>query len=515
MYQNLRDLLEHAVQTNGNGIFVKSKKNGEIIDYTYSRFYSDVRNTANAILCLDDIRVGLISENCYEWLVAYLSVVNSGLTLVPIDVNISEKSLRNVINMSDINTLIISEKCYLRLKSEGYSFDELKNVYLINVIEDVDHLRLEDLTEQGRKEENLYENIVLDEDATAVIIFTSGTTSDPKGVMISHRNLATNCEGTADGIKLEKNTKAFTILPLFHSYACMTDFLYTIYRCSTMCICSDLRYVYEELKEYEPDYIFMVPLFLNQFLPKIHASIVKCNNNISEGVYSVFGKNIKSLFCGGAPLNAEIVKKYSEYGITVVGGYGTTECSPLIAVHISGEENDISSVGKSIICNDVRIVNGEIQVKGTNVTKGYYKRDDLTREAFDGEWFKTGDAGYIDEKGQIFITGRLKNVIILDNGKNIYPEEIEEILQTYEEVEECIVFQDVNKKKQSVVAVVFYFGDLDQNNELAEFIINDINMRLPSYMAITNYYLSSTPLVKTSSNKINRNMVIKNIHSIR
>ena len=385
----------------------------------------------------------------------------------------------------------------------------------------------------------------------ASIIFTSGTTSSSKAVMLSNRNIATNLYDLLRVEKIYPEDRNLVFLPLHHTYGSSVMIIGHAVIGAEIYISSGIRYVQKELREQKPGHLVLVPLYLETFYRRIMANLkekgkeqlvermIKVSNGLRKAgidrrstffkeIRAAFGGELKTVITGGAPVNPQILEFFDAIGISTLNGYGITECAPLISVVPINEKNNPASCGKLMPGMQIRIEKekeednfGEIVVKGGNVMLGYYKNEEETAKVLSEDgWFKTGDYGYVDKEGYLYITGRKKNVIVLQGGKNVFPEEIEEYLENVPVIEEVVVIGDENKETGvvSVVALVYPNQEeceklgLAEKKDIEAYLhdkVQEINKRLASYKHITKVELRDEPFEKTTSRKIKRHVIKK------
>ena len=458
--------------------------------------------------------IGILSENSLNWCIAYFGICNSGNVVVALDKNEDKETLHNLIRFSDCKAVFYSNKCKKLIEDiEGIDFFELDK---INEYLDIGRK----LTEEGNKQ---FGDIVIDKDDLASIVFTSGTTADKRAVMLSHGNLTSDTVYTCRNV-YARNTQI--LLPLHHTFAWASGlfalFLYGV----DAHISSDLKRIMKDLKNNKPQNISVVPMMAEMLYKNIISNVKKQNKEkqfnrmisisnflmklgidlrrkIFKQIHETFGGELETIICGGAALDKDIEQALYDIGFTVISGYGITECSPVVAVN---RNNDFrfGSVGRILGCNEVRIDDpdekgiGEILVSGTNVMKGYYKDEKATSEAFDGRWFKTGDYGYIDEDGYLFVTGRKKNLIVLANGENVSAEEIEMKLMKIEYVKEVLVYEE----NQKIVAE--FYIDYKISKKTLDEDVEKYNRSVPLYKNISYIKIRDIPFEKTTTMKIKR-----------
>lgn len=424
----------------------------------------------------------------------------------------------------------------------------LKYFILMDDIKTEEFISYKELVEEGKTLLNdgnkEFTDAKIDNNAMSIILFTSGTTADSKAVMLSHHNICSNIMATCSTVKVKQNDLTLSFLPLHHTYECTIGFLVIIYRGACIVHSQGLKYLMSELKEVGPTIMVCVPLLFENMHKKvieqaekrgmlnklkkaldINRILLKLKINISKtlfkDVYKNFGNNIRLFICGASALDAQVSKDFNAMGIKLLQGYGLTETSPLVA---GGTDKHVrfDAPGRPLPNVDVRIDNpsedgiGEIVVKGPNVMLGYYKNPEASAEVLKDGWFYTGDLGFIDKDGTIVITGRKKSVIVLKNGKNVFPEELETLLNRYEFVKESFIWGDESEDDHSTIVAAKIvpnfdklkevFGNLTdlQIKEKIKNIIKSVNSKIPSYKAIREFSISATELIKTTTQKIKR-----------
>ena len=377
-----------------------------------------------------------------------------------------------------------------------------------------------------------------------MLVYTSGTTGNSKGVMLTEHNLKS---GIYYGLQSSKILgSCLSVLPYHHTYEAVPGILVAIHHRATLCINDKLTNVLKNLNTFKPEYIYLVPAFAELFYKRIWATLkekkidklfkvmiavsnglrkvgIDIRRKLFKSVIDNFGGNLQEIVCGGAPIRAEVGKFFDDIGIILFNGYGITECSPLVSVN-RVECNDPRTVGMVLPCIDIKIENpdddgiGEICVKGDVVMLGYYKESGLTKEVLsDDGWFNTGDYGYMNKMGLLVITGRKKNLIVLSNGKNIYPEEIEEYIQGIDYVKEVVIYsvKDENGLEDALCAEVFpdyeasAVAECENLEEMLKKDINECTAVLPVYKRVSKVKIRKEPFIKNSSNKIKRNLIEK------
>jgi long-chain acyl-CoA synthetase len=455
--------------------------------------------------------------------------------IVPIDKELSNEEIKNIIIDSEAKAFIYS--------------DDYKDVaeYIKNSDATIHHfINMNNLPELITKGNNLINhgdksviNMVIDNKALAAIIYTSGTTGAAKGVMLSHNSIVSDAVAACRYVYFQGSN--MLVLPLHHSFAFTAAVVAVLIEGSEICINKSLKNVLTDMVKYKPHNMFLVPLFVETFYKKIWESAKKkgkdkmlkklvavsdmllkvgidLRRTLFKSILQAFGGNLKLIVCGGAPLDATYVKGLRSFGINVLNGYGITECSPVVSVNRNNYYRD-GSVGLVLPGVDVKIEqpneygHGEIYVKGDIIMLGYYRNEQATKDTFDSEWFKTGDLGFVDADGFLYVTGRIKNLIILSNGKNISPEELELELLNIPLIKEIIVRQEISAKGCSDVIIAEIFPDndvavsqgADNIKECIDQAIADFNKNNPPYKRIQRIILRDVEFPKTTTKKIKRN----------
>ncbi|MBQ3074564.1 MAG: AMP-binding protein [Clostridia bacterium] len=519
----------------------------EIVEVNYKTFGEDVRALGSALsdLGVDKEHIAIVAENSYNWINVYLSVLCSRGVYLPVDKELPAEDMLYVLNNGDAKILFYSKR-FEKLFQEKRA--ELTGIrYFIGFDREEDEgefLSFAKLMEKGRKlladgyTEYTDNMTASDPEKMKMLVYTSGTTGIAKGVMLSEKNLV--CE-VYHGLQVaDILTVGLSVLPYHHTYEAVVGILVYLHRHAVTCINDSLAAILKNLKTYQPDYIYLVPAFLEMFYKKIRANMeekgkwetfqkgakisklllklgIDVRRKLFKELHEVFGGNLRLMVVGAAPLRSEVINFFETVGITVCQGYGITECSPLVSVNRNNKYADPETVGMPLPCLEVRIDNpaedgtGEICVKGKTVMLGYYKNEEETNRVMVDGWFHTGDLGKIDERGYLSITGRCKNLIVLDNGKNVYPEEIENYIMLIPYVAEVIVkgIKDDNEKTV-LLAEVFLNKDKVKEMEKAPDeaqLLSDIRIQteaLPMYKQVTRVKIRDTEFEKTTTKKIRR-----------
>ncbi|MDD4493511.1 MAG: AMP-binding protein [Eubacteriales bacterium] len=516
---NLKEFALYCASTYKDRIAFQFEQDSDISKVSFQELLDDINALGTALhhLGLQGAKIALIGENSYQWILSYFAIVNGGNVVVPLDMETPEDDLAALLINTEISCVICSEKCFVKVQRIKRSF----NFQLLYVFEkDISNLVLHG-KELVKKGERSFIDYTVQDDLCSAILYTSGTTSKPKGVMLSHKNIA------ADAVVSIRNVffagTSILVLPLYHTFSFTASVLCVMLSGRTISINRNLKELKSDFEKYQPQNLVLVPMIVESLYKQIWIQAKKKNKDktlrkfiaisiallkikidlrriLFSSVCKSFGGKLEFIISGGAPLQDKYVKGFRELGIQVLNGYGITECSPVLSVNRNHHFRD-HSVGQVLDGIDIKIVDDEILVKGDIVTLGYYKDESQTDKAFDNEWFKTGDLGYLDDDGFLYITGRKKNLIILSNGKNISPEELEEHLYKLDYVKEVVVSQNGNQ-----IEAELYFAD--ENAELyrqkIEKDLEIINSTLPIYKNISKVIIRGTEFPKTSTKKIRR-----------
>lgn len=511
--KDLKELVEFCAKEFGEKkAFWYREKNNEIVK-SFTEFASDVEALGTYFLSkgYKDAHIALMGENCYEWIVAYFAVVNGGNVIVPIDKENVAKDVKFQLTQSDTQLFLYS--------------DTYADIADYCDIDSINFRSFEQLIAKGKElianGNTSFRDTVIDNERMCAIVFTSGTTSDPKGVMLSHKGLATDAVISSKNLFVPEGT--VSLLPLYHTFGFMACVLCQMLRGWPVYINTSLKRAFDDIKYAQPKHISVVPMLLVVIYNKIWSNVraggkekifkimIKISNallkvgidirrKVFKQVFDAFGGNLEMLITGGSSIDEKYIKGFRDIGITVTNGYGITECSPIVST-MRNEHYAPKSVGAIHPELEARVVDGEIQIKGPTVFMGYYKNESATEAAFDGEWFRTGDLGSIDDDGLLYIDGRKKNLIILSNGKNVVPEELESILMNNaEEIKEVLVYGQDDK----IVAEIYPDKEIEDVEKIINTKINEINQKLPSFKRIATVKFTDEEFPKTTTKKIKR-----------
>lgn len=468
-----------------------------------SKTYSDLKNDSECFSAALDLygeqkkHIAVLGATSYAWVVAYMGIVNSGSVAVPIDAQLPAEEVCDLLNRAEVTTLVFDE-------SKAQAASEAKKLcpglkFVISMTEESSVEGTLSFWKLIGEQKPGYDYEPLPEDL-ATIMFTSGTTGKSKGVMLTHRNLAENA--TCLDMRIEPGTVIMSVLPIHHAYCLSMDILKALSLGSVICINDSLLRVAKNIKLFEPNMILMVPLMIESLAKKLEdaawmpASIVKAK---------VFGKQFHTICSGGAYLNPVYIEIFKKYGITILQGYGMTECSPVISTNLSWNNKE-GSVGKLMPNCQAKTVDEELWVKGSSVMQGYYHMPEETAEALEDGWLKTGDLGYVDEEGFVFLTGRKKNLIITPNGENVSPEEIENKLSEDRLVQEVLV----RDREGMIEAEIFPDYEYAAKKKIKDIpgelqkMLDAYNQKAPLYKRVFGLKLREKEFEKNTTKKIKR-----------
>ncbi len=560
-YQTIKEIFTRSKEVYANNVFMLEKFNPkeEFKQITYTEFADDVIALGTALTQkyhLKEERVVIIGENTYNWYVSYMAMLCGVGIAVPVDKELPANEIENVIRRSRASAVIYSTKKKEVIKKVEDKLPEVKYFIQMNNEDTLDgrDIGFDTIVKEGKDlvkaGDNSFMEIVIDPDAFKVLIFTSGTTSNSKGVMISNKNLAQNVNAVSAYVKLYEHDRLFSVLPLHHTYESSIGFLLPMANGCSVAICQGLKHIVPDLKETKPTALLAVPLLIENLYKKINATIQKSGKaglvnsmihitNALKGVgvdikkkvfneiYENLGGKLRIIVSAAAPIDPKVGKWVQDIGISFLQGYGLTETAPIAA--LTPEFNPkVGSAGKAVICAEIKIDHpnekkeGEVLIKSDTLMLGYYEDEEATNEVIEvdengNRWFHSGDVGYLDEEGFLYITGRTKNVIVTQNGKNIYPEEIELLLGDIPEIAECMVYGKEQKGEKELlisVKVIPNYEEIEARHgkDLTEEQIYNIlweqikmiNKKSPSYKAIKNLEIKKDEFVKTTTMKIKR-----------
>ena len=559
-FENIKEIIYHSATVYSDNIAfstkIKNSGNVEYINHTYSDLLEDINSFGTALYRhgLQNKRVAVVGHNSYEWAVAHLSNLLGGIVSVPLDKGLQLGELESSLIRSRVQAIVFDEKLKDVIK-EIKRNNKTSIKYYICTSKIPDFLYFYDLLSNGRDDIEKgyleYVNHKVDSYKMSILLFTSGTTSKSKAVMLNQYGIATNVYDMQLVESFYDDDVNIAFLPYHHIFG-STGMLIMLASGVKTVFPDGLKYIQKNLVEYKVSVFVGVPVLIDKmhstiikelekqgktklinFMIKFSNALMKLHIDIRRILFkpliNALGGNMRFIISGGAPLDKKVAKWFNDIGIHLVQGYGLTETSPVI----SAEDDTFiryGSVGKIMKSVEVKIEDkdangiGEIVVKGPNVMLGYYNEPELTKEVLENGWFHTGDLGYIDADGFLFITGRKKNLIVLKNGKKVFPEELEILINRLDGVEESFVYglpdkEDLNNVKVAVkivyneVAIKMKYPDINEQ-ELHDIFwtkIKEINKTLPMYKYIKHLDLSREPLVKTTTNKVKRDEELKKV----
>lgn len=557
-YKTVKEIFKRSIEKYKDNIYILERPNhdhkAKFEEFTYERFGNDAINLGTGLmkyLNLSNERIIIIGENTYYWYVSYFSILCGVGIAVLVDKELPNNEIENVIKRSHAAAVIYSKKKKDAIDKIKDNLPMVKYFIEMNSNDGVqgrdvgiEHVIAEGkkLTDAGNTE---YMDVEIDPEEFKFLIFTSGTTSQAKGVMLCHRNLAENVNAVSKYVKLYERDRFFSVLPLHHTYESSIGALLPFANGSSVAICGGLRYIVPDMQEAKPTAMLAVPLLVESLYKKINQSIEKSGKaglvnsmihltnalksvgidikrKVFKEIYDNLGGNMRIIVSAAAPIDKKIGKWVQDIGIEFLQGYGLTETAPIAALTPECDPR-VGSVGLPVNCAQIKIHNpnengeGEIWIKSQTLMLGYYEDEEATKEVVHDGWFNSGDIGYQDKDGYVYVTGRSKNVIVTQNGKNIYPEEIELLLSKIPEIQECMVYgKEVEGEKELIISVKvipnmeeienLHGKDLSEE-EIHKIIwnkIKEVNKSLTSYKAIKNLEIKHDEFAKTTTMKIKR-----------
>lgn len=496
----IREILVNSEKKFGSEDAIRYKVKKDTIA---SKSYTDLKKDSESFSCAiknlgeQGNHIALTGMTSYEWLVSYFGIVNGGNIAVPLDVSLPAEEMCDLIDRSDSTVLVLDEirpdvKAMVKQKCP-------KLKYVISIQKDKSDENELSFWQLLKENEGEFDFSAKPEDL-CTIMFTSGTTGKSKGVMLTQKNMAENA--TCLDMKIPPRTVVLSVLPIHHAYCLSMDILKGISLGSVICINDSLLRVAKNIKLFKPNMVLMVPLMIETLAKKLEDLSALPPEAVKN---EVFGEQFHTICSGGAYLNPAYIDLFGKYGITILQGYGMTECAPVISTNLFWKIKK-NSVGKLMPNCEAKTVDGELWVKGTSVMTGYYKMPKETEETLEDGWLKTGDLGYVDEDGYVFLTGRKKNLIITKNGENVSPEEIENVLGENRLVQEILV----RESEGMIGAEIFPDYEYAKKKEISDIeaelqkIIDDYNLTVPAYKKIFRLTVRETEFEKTPSKKIKR-----------
>lgn len=520
---DLKDMVRSRAKNTPNDVaFSYSISKNKIVNKTCCEFSNEIDALGTFLYekGFRDKHIAIIGENSYEWLVAFLAIVNGGNVAVPIDKEQPAERINQLLLQSDCEAVIVSE-------SYADLVEHLENIVIFSISDFSEYISVGKMAIKSGKIEYIDYKVCVDR--LAAIFFTSGTTGNSKGVMLTQKNIVYNVCSSRKHVSV--NGCILSVLPFYHAFGLVIG-VFSVYclGCSVY-INKNLKQVLNDIEKSKPHAVAFVPLFIETFYKTILDTAKKngkdktltraarmsdillkigidIRRKLFKSVLEAFGGNLEYIICGGAPLDAKYVKAFRSWGISILNGYGITECSPVVSVNRNYYWRD-GSVGQVLDRCNIKITDdGEILVKGDNVMLGYYKNETATNAVMQNEWYSTGDLGRIDKDGFLFITGRKKNLIILSNGENVSPEEIESEILLDEAVSEVVVYGE----NGMLTAEIFPDEEHLGNQQYFDDLISHLNQEQPQYRQIRKVKLRDKEFEKNSTKKILRYKVMEERH---
>ena len=555
--KTIREMLESGEQlfSSKPAYKVKSKKGGEYKDITFREFKEDVWALGTYLIenGLKGKRIGIIGSNCYEWVVAYFAIVCGAGIAVPLDKELNEEEIHNLSNRADLSAVFYTGKydeifdgmdIEMKIKMSIYEVEanKTKEGHIRKAIEDGKRMAADS---------DVFENVIIDPDEMAVLLFTSGTTGNPKGVMLSNTNLCHDVMVTSMICKLHDDDVSLSILPIHHTFEGTINLLTVSYQGACVAFCEGLKYILKNIQEAGVSIMIGVPLIVESVYSKIWKTaekngkagalrkLIAINKKLMKvgidqrrrlfsSVYKNLGGKLRLFVVGAASLEPQVARGIMDLGFDIVLGYGLTETAPLISGTPEFMRRSIyaksGSCGPVVPLGEMKLINvdedgiGEFAYRGKNIMLGYYEMPEETAKVIDDEgWFHTGDLGFMDDKGWVHITGRSKNVIVTKTGKNIYPEELELYVNKLPQVTESMVYGKEEYGGRDYIVAVQILPDMEyireqmgedaSEEEIFEMFrdeIYKINKTLPDYKRIRNIIVRKEDFVRTTTKKIKR-----------
>ena len=557
--KNLKDMLNKTGKLYADRPAFRIKvEEGKYKIYTHKEVRDMINNLGTALidLGLKGKRIAVIGENRYEWEIAYLSIVCGTGIVVPLDKSLPANELELLIERSDIEAIFYTKKYSDIIQNIRYS-EKNKLKHLISMDSDEHGEEIysqkeliqtgKKLIEEGNKE---FLKAQINPKEMNIMLFTSGTTSKSKVVALSHENVCTNLMDIGSVLDVTQEDVFLSILPIHHVFECTVGFLFSLYKGAETVFCDGLRHIVENLNEYHVTVMACVPGIYERIFMMIRKKLEKQGKleeileneekyknssmqkkkEVFKEIHDMLGGKIKLLISGAASLDKTIEERYRLLGLNLVQGYGLTETSPVVAIG-TNKNYKLGSIGKTVPSVEAKLVNvndegiGELVVRGSSVMLGYYEDEKANKKSLQNGWFYTGDLAKIDEEGYIFICGRKKSVIVLKNGKNIFPEEMENLVNKIEGIKESFIFGKIQSNDENNIKInvkIVFDRDVikdvykvEKDEEVYKVLskkIKEVNQNMPSYKAIRGMILTEEPLIRTTTNKIKRQ---ENLDAIR
>lgn len=550
---DLKDMVNTSAALYGSrpAFLVKDRPGGKYQPISYIQVKKDVDALGTALmdLGLSGKKIGVIGENRYEWVITYLAAVNGLGVIVPLDRELPPAEIQNLMEQSELSAIVFSGKVEHKISEAMEGMTQVDHVISMDAQEHTDQtLSFKQLMSRGRKliagEKRFFIDSKINPDALSMLLFTSGTTGLAKGVMLSHRNVTANVYNMSKYVNVSNNDTVLSVLPMHHTLEFTCDILTPIYQGCTIAICEGLKYIVKNMAEAQVTGIVGVPLIFESMHKKVWKKAesggkaekmrtaitvartlnkfkIKSMKRLFKDVHQGLGGKVRFLISGGAAINPAVISDFNAMGFTMIQGYGMTECAPIITVNMDRHSKD-ASVGLPMPGTEVQIVDadesgvGEIICKSDSVMLGYYNNPEETAKVLRDGWLYTGDLGYMDKDGFVYISGRKKNVIVTKNGKNIFPEEVEFYLGKSELIQESLVWGMEDDRTGEIIVCADIVPDYETIEEkkgrlsaesmklLIKRIVDETNDQMPLYKRIRRFEIRESEFEKTTTKKIKR-----------
>ena len=560
-FTDLKDMLNQTGEVYGDrpAYIFKTEEKGKFRTITHKEFRENINALGTTLIQmgLKDKRIALISENRYEWELSYLAVASGVGVIVPLDKALPDNELESLILRSQVEAIIYSSKYDVIMNTlREKKNTNLKYFISMDLEENTQGIYAEKALVEKEKKlltdgNKTYIDAKIDSEKMGIMLFTSGTTAMSKAVMLSHKNLVTNVMDIIQRFDLTDEDRFLSFLPLHHVFECTVGFLYPISIGGSIAFCEGVKHMAENIKEFEITAMISVPAVFDIIYRKVMKTIEKKGKlaNLEKGkkvsqfllkmkidlrkqlfkeVHESLGPKLKLVVTGGAALDPETEKGFNDLGFDVEQGYGLTETAPVIAAE-TPKCRRLGSIGKKFPSVEVKIDDpdeegiGELMAKGPSIMLGYYENEEATKSALESDgWFHTGDLARIDKDGFIYISGRKKSVIVLNNGKNVFPEEIETLLNKVEGIKETFVFEKKEDDGDVKVCVEIVYDkelikelyNIEGEENIKEFLwdkVKEVNKLMPKYKYVREMVITEEPLIKTTTLKIKRHEELKKV----
>lgn len=551
--RDLKDMIDTSavLYADRNAFLVKNAPGGTYVPIKFSRLKTDIDELGTALmdLGLTGKKIAVIGENRYEWVVTYFAVVNGIGVIVPLDRELPAQEVHNLLERSEVSAVVYSSKVGSIVEEAIQGIESIEYVINMDALEHVDHrLSLKKLQRAGKRllleEQRNFVDAEIDREAMCALLFTSGTTGLAKGVMLSHKNITSNVYNMSKFVDVSNNWTGLSVLPMHHTYELTCHVFTCMYQGCCVAICEGLKYIVKNMAEAQATVMLGVPLLFEsmhkkvwkkaeesgkaekmrtavQLSKKLGKFNIKSTKKLFKAVHQAMGGHMQMFISGAAAIDPIVIEDFNAMGLTMFQGYGMTENSPIIAVN-KDRYYKAASVGLPLPGTEVRIIDqdengvGEIICRGDSVMLGYYNNPEETAKVLVDGWLHTGDYGYFDKDGFLYISGRKKNVIVTKNGKNIFPEELELYLSKCEYIKEVVVWGVEDEKTGDTVvqaeifpddaAIEEQFGKIseDELRRILKKKIEEINEHMPLYKRVKRFEIRELEFEKTTTKKIKR-----------